>query len=99
MYVVSSFGEEAIYRGFLMNRLAELATGGRVAWSMAIVISAIVFGLVHFDWGVVGIVQTALMGLALAVSYLAVGRNLWVVVLAHACIDTLLLVQLYLGPE
>jgi len=99
VYVVSSFGEEAIYRGFLMNRLAELATGGRVAWSMAIVISAIVFGLVHFDWGVVGIVQTALMGLALAVSYLAVGRNLWVVVLAHACIDTLLLVQLYLGPE
>jgi membrane protease YdiL (CAAX protease family) len=38
------------------------------------------------------------MGLALAASYLLVRRNLWVLVLAHACIDTLLLVQLYLGP-
>jgi hypothetical protein len=43
-------------------------------------------------------VQTTLMGLALAVSYLVVRRNLWVLVLAHAYIDTLLLVQLYAGP-
>jgi hypothetical protein len=99
VYVVSSFGEEAIYRGFLMNRLAEITTSGRASWTMAVVISGVVFGLVHFDWGVVGVVQTTLMGLALATSYLAVKRNLWVLVLAHACIDTLLLVQLYLGPD
>jgi hypothetical protein len=47
---------------------------------------------------VVGIVQTTFMGLALAASYLLVKRNLWVLVLAHAYIDTVLLVQMYLGP-
>jgi hypothetical protein len=31
-----------------------------------------------------------LMGLALAISYLVVKRNLWVLVLAHAYIDSLL---------
>ncbi len=98
VYVVSSFGEEVVYRGFLVNRLAEMGKGGKAAWSMAVVISAVVFGLAHFDWGVVGIVQTTFMGLALAISYLVVKRNLWVLVLAHAYIDTLLLVQLYLGP-
>ena len=70
-----------------------------MAWGTALVISAIVFGFAHFDWGVVGIVQTTFMGLALAASYLLVKRNLWVLILAHAYIDTLLLVQLYLGPS
>lgn len=98
VYVVSSFGEEVVYRGFLMTRLAEMGKETRLAWSAAAVTSAIVFGLAHFDWGVVGMVQTAFMGLALAVSYLVVRRNLWVLVLAHAYIDTLLLVQMYIGP-
>ena len=99
VYLVSSFGEEVVYRGFLMTRLSEMGKGTRMAWGTALVISAIVFGFAHFDWGVVGIVQTTFMGLALAASYLLVKRNLWVLILAHAYIDTLLLVQLYLGPS
>ncbi|HXV91577.1 MAG TPA: type II CAAX endopeptidase family protein, partial [Gemmatimonadales bacterium] len=97
VYVVSSFGEEMLYRGFLINRLAEIGSAGRLAWSVSIVTSAVVFGLAHFDWGIVGIVQTAFMGLALAISYLVTKRNLWALVLAHAYIDTLLLVQMYSG--
>ena len=42
-----------------------------------------------------GIGQTGFMGLALGVSYLVVGRNLWVLILAHACIDTILMVRMY----
>lgn len=98
VYVVSSFGEEAIYRGFLLTRVEEMGGGGRVSLSIAVVISSVVFGLVHFDWGVVGIVQTAFLGLALAISYLVVKRNLWVLILAHAYMDTALLVQMYFGP-
>lgn len=37
------------------------------------------------------------MGLALAAAYLFGHRNLWPLVLAHAYIDTLLLVPMYLG--
>jgi hypothetical protein len=98
VYVVSSFGEEVVYRGFLMNRVAEITGGRSAAWTTAVVVSSIAFGLVHFSWGIVGVVQTTLMGLALAVSYLVVKRNLWVLVLAHAFIDSLLLIQLYMGP-
>jgi membrane protease YdiL (CAAX protease family) len=97
VFVVSSFGEEAIYRGFLMNRLAELLPA-RSASLTAVGISSVAFGLVHFSWGIVGVVQTTLMGVALATAYLVVRRNLWVLVLAHAFMDSLLLIQLYLGP-
>lgn len=99
VYVVSSFGEEVVYRGFLMTRLAEMGKGTKKAWGAGLVISAIVFGLAHFDWGIVGVVQTTFMGLALAGSYLLVKRNLWVLILAHVYMDTLLLVQIYTGAS
>jgi membrane protease YdiL (CAAX protease family) len=98
VYVVSSFGEEVIYRGFLINRIVEMGHGARVAWAAAVAISAVVFGLIHFDWGLMGVIQTTFMGLALAVSYLVTKRNLWPLVLAHAYLDTVLLVQVYVGP-
>ena len=97
VWVGSSFGEEVVYRGFLMTRVAEIGKGTPAAWSAALVVSALVFGLAHFDWGVAGVVQTTFMGLALSGSFLLVRRNLWSLVLAHAYLDTLLLVQLYLA--
>lgn len=97
VYVVSSFGEEVIYRGFLIRRVAEIGRDGRMARWMAVAVSAVIFGIAHFSWGIVGIVQTTFMGVALAMAYLITNRNLWSLVLAHATIDTLLLVQLYLG--
>lgn len=44
VYVVSSFGEEAIYRGFLMTRLAELGGGKAAGWTLAVVVSAVAGG-------------------------------------------------------
>ena len=97
VYIVSSFGEEVVYRAFLINRIAELGGGGKTAWRVAVVISSVVFGFAHYGWGASGIVQTGFMGLALGVSYLVVGRNLWVTILAHAYMDTILMVQMYLA--
>jgi membrane protease YdiL (CAAX protease family) len=95
VYVTASFGEEVIYRGFLINRIAELGSGGKAAWRLAVVISSIVFGLIHYDWGIAGMVQTGFMGLALGVSYVVVRRNLWVTILAHGYMDTILILQMY----
>ena len=95
VYIVSSFGEEVVYRAFLINRIAELGGGGKTAWRVAVLISSVIFGFAHYGWGATGIVQTGFMGLALGVSYLVVGRNLWVTILAHAYMDTILMVQMY----
>jgi membrane protease YdiL (CAAX protease family) len=97
VYIVSSFGEEVIYRGFLLTRLEELGStvNERVLRTFAVLISAVIFGLIHFDWGIMGVGQTAFMGLALAIAYYKVQRNLWVNIIAHGYMDTILIVQMF----
>ncbi|MBT8048294.1 MAG: CPBP family intramembrane metalloprotease [Xanthomonadales bacterium] len=95
IYVVSSFGEEVIYRGYLINRIEEILGGSRRALWAAVVMSSIIFGIAHFGWGIVGVVQTGFMGLAFAASYILFRRNLWILVAAHAYMDTALIVPLY----
>ena len=98
VYVVSAFAEELIYRGFLITRVRELAQDEKSVRGFAVVFSSLVFGLIHSDWGLAGMVQATCMGLALGASYLFVRRNLWVLILAHAYMDTILVLQMYFGP-
>ncbi|NNC94533.1 MAG: CPBP family intramembrane metalloprotease [Chitinophagales bacterium] len=97
VYVASSFGEEVIYRAFLINRISELGKNTKKATIIAVVFSSVIFGLIHYDWGPMGIVQTGFMGLALGICYVKLKKRLWILILAHAYMDTILMVQLYLA--
>jgi membrane protease YdiL (CAAX protease family) len=96
VYIVSSFGEEVIYRAFLIYIISEMFISNKYRVAIAVVLSAVIFGLVHYEWGTMGIIQTGMMGLAMGVCYIKFKRRLWVLILAHGYMDTLLLVQLYL---
>lgn len=99
VYFVSSFAEEVIYRGFMITRLIEIGDGKTAAHVLAITVSSLVFGLVHSDWGVPGMVQASFMGVALGIAFLVVHRNLWVTILAHAYMDTILILQMYFAGQ
>jgi len=99
VFIVSSFGEEIIYRGFLITRISEIGSNSKFWVNIAVLISSIIFGLVHFEWGLMGIGQTGFMGLALGISYLVFRRNLWSLILAHAYMDAILLIQMYFGAS
>lgn len=97
VYIVSSFGEEVIYRAFLINRISQIGSDSKKAGIISIILSSIIFGLVHYEWGAMGIVQTGFMGLALAICYIKLKKRLWILVLAHAYMDTALMIPLYLS--
>jgi hypothetical protein len=97
VYIVSSFGEEVLFRGYLMTRCAEIFGGSKLGWRIAVAVSTFVFALIHYDWGISGVVQTGCMGFVLAYAYVRVNRNLWVNIIAHGIMDTILMVQLYLA--
>ena len=99
VYIVSSLGEEVIYRAFLINRISQIGLNTKNATTIAVIISSIIFGLAHYSWGPMGIVQTAFMGLALGICYIKLKKRLWILILAHAYMDTILMVQMYLASS
>jgi len=97
--LTASIPEEIIYRGFLICRLTELFgqhTGGAC---ISVLVQALLFGAVHFMWGVGGMIVALMMGIIWGTAYLLCGRNLWVVILAHSAGHMLGVVQLYLGTS
>ena len=99
VYIVSSFGEEVVYRGFLITRLEKIFAGrGKLTLIAALTVSSLVFGFAHYAWGAMGIAQTSFMGAALGISFIFLKRRLWPLILCHGYMDTALLVQLYLAP-
>lgn len=99
VYIVSSFGEELVYRAFLINRIAQLGVGSKHATIIAVMLSSVIFGLVHYEWGAMGMIQTGFMGLAMGICYIKLKKRLWILILAHAYMDTILIVQMYLGSN
>jgi membrane protease YdiL (CAAX protease family) len=53
-----------------------------------------IFGFVHFQRGLAGIVMTSIMGLVWGGAYLLCGRNLWIVIMAHSAAHIALVSQL-----
>jgi len=82
--VFVGFHEEILFRGFVLSRLSVLF--GRPV--IAVFASGIVFGLMHFYQGPIGVAQTTAVGLVLA-GVVVLTRTLWPAILAHAVFDTI----------
>jgi membrane protease YdiL (CAAX protease family) len=92
-----AFGEEMLFRAFLTNSLAGLFQPAKARWALALIGSSVAFGLVHYDYGLAGMVETTLMGLFLGFAYLRTGRNLWVTIVAHGLMNTLKFALVFAG--
>ena len=93
----AAFIEEMFFRGYLLNRLTDLAGRQRLGVTIALVGSALIFGAAHAYQGITGVVDTALAGLLLGLLYLLARRNLWLPILVHGIIDTLGFLLIYAG--
>jgi uncharacterized protein len=97
VWIVAAFGEEMIYRGYLMNRVADLLNRTRTAWIVSLIAIQVVFGLAHSYQGWTGVIDEGLMGVLLAVVYLGTGQNLAVPIVAHGVQDSIDLILIFLG--
>ncbi len=82
-WTLGAFGEEMVYRGYLMNRVAQLLNRTRFAWIVSLIAVHVGFGLAHADQGLTAMIDEGLMGLLLGLIYLRTGRNLAVPIIAH----------------
>jgi membrane protease YdiL (CAAX protease family) len=95
VWTLAAFGEEMIFRGYLINRIADLVGRTRTGWVISLFGSSLIFGLGHGYQGLAGIINTATIGLLLGTLYLVDKRNLWVNIICHGVIDSISLITLY----
>lgn len=96
-WTLAAFGEELVYRGYLMNRVAGLAGSTPGAWVASLIAVSALFGWGHVDQGLTGQVQAAIDGLMLGLLYLATRRNLLVPIVSHGVSNSLAFVLIYFG--
>lgn len=90
----AAFGEELLWRGFLIDRLSRLkGLAGRP--TMIVVVQAIIFAFPHAYQGMGGVVVTGSVGLFLGWLRMRNGGNLWALIIAHGLVDTIMLTAGY----
>lgn len=97
VWTFAAFGEEIAYRGYLLNRAADVGGRSRTAYWAGVLVVAVLFGYGHYYKGPSGIVDSGMAGLLLGAAYVLSGRNLWVCILAHGFIDTFGVTAAYCG--
>ena len=96
-WTLAAFGEEMVYRGYLMNRVADLMNRTRWAWVVSLIAVHVGFGLAHAYQGITGIIDEGLAGFLFGIVYLRNGRNLAVPIIAHGLGDTIDFLLIFLG--
>ena len=90
------FGEEMIFRGYLIGRISHLFSNKAIGLGIAITFQAVIFGLGHSyaGWG------TALMTMTNALIFglflIFVRRSIWPLVIVHGVWDTLGIINFYI---
>jgi len=93
----SAFGEELIWRGFLLTRLAHVMGGSRRALWGSVAFSSVLFGMLHVYQGFAGVVTTGMIGLVFCVFFVLLKRNLWALIFAHGLMHLMSFTAIYFG--
>ncbi len=96
MWFTAAFGEELVYRGFFIKRIAIMLGDNQGSWVIAAFINSFVFGLGHIYMGMSGALQAGLAGLLLSFVFIYNKQNLMMCMLMHGFYDMIWATILYL---
>lgn len=94
---LAAVGEEIVYRGYVLNRLADLFGRSKMGWGISIMLSALMFSLAHGVYDLWFILITSLYGLLLGGLYLISRCNLSLSIIVHGVGITITTTLAFLG--
>jgi len=85
--IVGGICEELVFRGFYFRQF-EIWFGKSSISNLAVVLtSSLIFAIPHFYQGGYGAIQAGLVGVIYGTLFLINSKNLWLVMIAHACFN------------
>lgn len=98
-WTLAAFCEEIAFRGYLPKLLTQLFGSGVLGLVLSVGISSILFGLLHLEQGIIGVVVATFDGLVFSWLKRKFNSNLWATILAHGFYNTVgVLVFYFTGP-
>lgn len=98
-WTLAAFGEEFTYRIVLMRAISFVFRDTRLAQITAVLLQAIMFGLIHAYQGSAGIVGATFSGLVFGVVTIAARWSIWPAALAHGMNNSISIVAIYFGES
>ena len=97
VWLSAAFGEEIIFRGYLMRQFTKLFGSNKISLVINILLFGFLFGWVHAYQGISGQILTGITGMILALIFHFRKNDLWFNIAVHGFIDTIGLVYMYYG--
>ncbi len=98
-WTLAALGEEIAYRGYLQKLLTDLFGSGALGLGLTIGLSAVLFGLLHTEQGLIGVIVTTFDALFFGWLKHKFDGNLWVTILAHGFYNSVgVIVFFFVGP-
>lgn len=92
---VGGFLEEMSFRGYIIPRIRMLLGENRLSTTIAVLVSAIPFGLAHMYQGWAGVLTTGVMGFCFALIFVKNNYNVWLPIMVHGFANTIGITVIY----
>lgn len=96
-WTLAAFGEELAFRIVLMRGIAFALGDTPKAFGIALLLQAVIFGLVHMYQGPAGVLGTAINGLIFGGLTLAARGSIWPAAITHGANNSIGIMEMYWG--
>jgi len=97
IWISAAFGEEIVFRGYLMKQFTKFFGSSKICLVLNIVIFGFIFGWIHAYQGITGQIITGFFGMLYAIIFHIRKNDLWFNIALHGFFDTVALVFIYNG--
>jgi len=97
VWATAAFGEEIIFRGYLMRQFIKFFGDSKVSILINILLIAAFFGYMHMQQGITGQLVTMSVGSILSLIFYLRKYDLWFMIIVHGVFNTLGILSFYFG--
>ena len=97
VWVTAGFGEEIIFRGYLMRQFVKFFGDSNISLAINILVICGFFGYMHMQQGITGQLVVVIIGALLSIIFYKRKYDLWFMIMIHGIFNTLGILSFYFG--
>lgn len=97
IWVTAAFGEEIIFRGYLMRQFVKFFGDSRISLAINMLLFCGLFGYMHMQQGITGQIVATSVGAIFFIIFYMRKYDLWFMVMIHGFFNTLGILSFYFG--